>query len=225
DADDRRDGPGEEEAESVGQTGMALDYDDDDTLLPRAPVVTIMGHVDHGKTSLLDAIRSAKVAQGEAGGITQHVSAYQVKTEGGQDVTFLDTPGHAAFSEMRARGANATDVVVLVVAADDGVKDQTKESIATAKMAEVPIVVAINKVDKPTADVNKVQNELMGFDLLPEEFGGDTQVALVSAKQQTGLDELLEKILLQSEVLELKANPDRAAEGVVIEAQMEKGLG
>lgn len=210
---------------SVGEKGNAMDFDPQESLLPRAPVVTIMGHVDHGKTSLLDAIRETKVVSGEAGGITQHISAYQVSTNAGSNVTFVDTPGHAAFGEMRARGANATDIVVLVVAADDGVMDQTKESIATARMASVPIVVAINKVDKPAADVQKVQNELMTFDLLPEEFGGDTQVAMVSAKQKTGLDELLEKILLQAEVLELKSNPNRMAQGVVIEAQMEKGMG
>ncbi|CAM9978364.1 unnamed protein product [Scytosiphon promiscuus] len=215
----------DEDIFSVADKGTAIEIDDEDTMVPRAPVVTIMGHVDHGKTSLLDAIRETKVVAGEAGGITQHVSAYQVKTNAGADLTFVDTPGHAAFSEMRVRGANATDVVVLVVAADDGVMEQTKESIATARMAGVPIVVAINKVDKEGADVQKVQNELMTYDLLPEEFGGDTQVAQVSAKQKTGLDELLEKILLQSEVLELKANPDRQAEGVVVEARMERGLG
>eukprot|EP00752_Nemacystus_decipiens_P001884 g1815.t1 len=215
----------EVEVTSVGEKGTAIEIDAEDTLVPRAPVVTIMGHVDHGKTSLLDAIRETKVVAGEAGGITQHVSAYQVKTNAGADLTFVDTPGHAAFSEMRVRGANATDIVVLVVAADDGVMEQTKESIATARMAGVPIVVAVNKVDKEGADVQKVQNELMTYDLLPEEFGGDTQVAMVSAKQKTGLDELLEKILLQSEVLELKSNPNRSAEGVVVEAQMQRGLG
>jgi translation initiation factor IF-2 len=198
--------------------------DDLDNLLPRPPVVTIMGHVDHGKTSLLDSLRRTNVVQGEAGGITQHIGAYQVEA-GGQKVTFLDTPGHEAFTAMRARGAKSTDIVVLVVAADDGVKPQTVEAISHAKAAEVPIIVAINKIDKPDADPQRVKNELMQYNLLPEEFGGDIQTVEVSAKARLGLNELVETILLQSEILELKANPNRSASGVVIEARIDKGRG
>ena len=191
---------------------------------PRPPVVTVMGHVDHGKTSLLDAIRMAKVAEGEAGGITQHVGAYTVKSAKGE-ITFLDTPGHEAFSAMRARGANVTDIVVLVVAADDGVMPQTKEAIAHAKAAEVPIVVAINKMDVPGANADRVKKDLADAHLLSEDWGGDVIMVPVSAKTRMGLDLLLENISLQAEVLELRANPTRPAVGAIIEARLEKGRG
>ena len=190
----------------------------------RAPVVTIMGHVDHGKTSLLDYIRKAKVASGEAGGITQHIGAYHVDTENGS-ITFLDTPGHAAFTAMRARGAQATDIVVLVVAADDGVMPQTIEAIQHAKAAGVPIVVAVNKVDKPDADPDRVMNELTRYSVIPEEWGGENQFVKVSAKSGEGIDDLLNSILLQSEVLELTAVRDAMASGVVIESRLDKGRG
>ncbi|MGQ9646668.1 MAG: translation initiation factor IF-2 [Thermodesulfobacteriota bacterium] len=193
-------------------------------LKPRPPVVTIMGHVDHGKTMLLDAIRKSNVVSGEAGGITQHIGAYDVQLENGH-VVFIDTPGHEAFTAMRARGAQVTDIVVLVVAADDGVMPQTKEAIDHARAAKVPIVVAINKIDKPNANPEKVKKDLADYGLVPEQWGGNTLFAEVSAKQKTGIKELLELILLQAEILELKANPDKPARGVIIEAKLDKGRG
>ena len=198
--------------------------DNPEDLQPRAPVVTIMGHVDHGKTSLLDAIRHANVVSGEAGGITQHIGAYHVDTPRGS-ITFLDTPGHEAFTAMRARGAKATDIVILVVAADDGVMPQTKEAIAHAKAAEVPVVVAMNKIDKPEANVERVKAELVAEGVVPEEFGGDAPFVPVSAKTGQGVDALLEQVLLQAEVLELTAPTDAAARGLVIEARLDKGRG
>ncbi|MCL7487278.1 MAG: translation initiation factor IF-2 [Desulfobulbaceae bacterium] len=191
---------------------------------PRPPVVTVMGHVDHGKTSILDAIRKTDVAEGEAGGITQHIGAYHVQAPSGE-IVFVDTPGHAAFTEMRSRGAKVTDIVVLVVAADDGVMEQTKEAIAHAKAAEVPIVVAVNKIDKDNADPERVKRELSDYGLIPEGWGGDTIYCETSAKKNIGIDELLENIQLQAEVLELKADPKRKARGTVIEAQLHKGRG
>ncbi|HVQ07480.1 MAG TPA: translation initiation factor IF-2 [Allosphingosinicella sp.] len=201
------------------------DVDAAATLQPRPPVVTIMGHVDHGKTSLLDAIRGADVVSGEAGGITQHIGAYQVTVPDGSKVTFLDTPGHEAFTEMRARGANVTDIVILVVAADDGLKPQTIEAINHTKAAGVPMIVAINKVDKPGANPQKVREELLQHEVMVEAMSGDVQDVEVSALKKTGLDKLLEAIALQAELLELKANPDRAAEGAVVEAKLDKGRG
>lgn len=196
-----------------------------ETLQPRPPVVTIMGHVDHGKTSLLDALRGTDVVRGEAGGITQHIGAYQVTLKDKSKVTFLDTPGHEAFSEMRARGANVTDIVVLVVAADDGLMPQTIEAINHTKAAGVPMIVAINKIDKPEANAQRVRERLLEHDVQVEEMGGETQDVEVSALKKTGLDQLIEKIQLQAELMELKANPDREAEGNVVEAKLDKGRG
>lgn len=223
--------------EEMGHTAHAAKLDDpeallatggeehaDAELLPRAPVVTVMGHVDHGKTSLLDYIRRAKVASGEAGGITQHIGAYHVETPRGM-ITFLDTPGHEAFTAMRARGAKATDIVILVVAADDGVMPQTKEAIAHAKAAGVPLVVAINKIDKPGANMDRVKQELIAEQVVPEEYGGDSPFVPVSAKTGEGIDALLEQVLLQAEVLELKAPVDAQARGLVVEAKLDKGRG
>ncbi|WP_439543529.1 translation initiation factor IF-2 [Hyphomicrobium sp.] len=212
-------------SEADVESGFFRDVDDGEQQQPRAPVVTIMGHVDHGKTSLLDAIRQTNVVSGEAGGITQHIGAYQVTTPAGDKVTFIDTPGHAAFTAMRARGAKVTDIVVLVVAADDGVMPQTVEAINHAKAANVPIIVAINKIDKPSADPKRVQTDLLSHEIVVESMGGDTLEVPVSALKRTNLDKLLETIHLQAEVLDLKANPERSAEGVVIEAKLERGRG
>ncbi|UYH53953.1 translation initiation factor IF-2 [Qipengyuania sp. SS22] len=201
------------------------DVDPPETLKPRPAVVTIMGHVDHGKTSLLDALRGANVVKGEAGGITQHIGSYQVQTKGGDAITFLDTPGHAAFTEMRQRGANVTDIVVLVVAADDGIMPQTIEAINHTKAAGVPMIVAINKMDKPEANPDNIRTRLLEHEVIVEKMSGEVQDVEISAKEKTGLDKLLDAISLQAELLELKANPDRMAEATVIEAQLDKGRG
>lgn len=212
--------------EVVKDEDILFDDSDDreEDLLPRAPVVVVMGHVDHGKTSLLDAIRKTNVIGGEAGGITQHIGAYKVKV-GQREITFLDTPGHEAFTSMRARGAQITDIAILVVAADDGIKPQTVEAINHAKAAGIPIIVAINKIDLPNANIDKVKQELMTYELVPEEWGGETICCPISAKNNLNIDNLLEMVLLQADILDLKANPDRQSKGTVIEARLDKALG
>jgi translation initiation factor IF-2 len=224
DEDEYDDDEDDDMEDTALESGIAFDEDDPEDLKPRPPVVTIMGHVDHGKTSLLDAIRNTRVTAGEAGGITQAISAYQVEHEG-SSITFIDTPGHAAFTDMRERGANTADMIILVVAADDSVKQQTADSIACARQAGVPLLVAVNKIDLDTADPNRVLADLAGYEVLTEDLGGDILCSQISAKEGTNLDDLLSKIMLQAEVLDLKANPDRDAQGVVIEARVEKGLG
>ena len=213
-----------EEKVDVIEELLKEEEEDESTMVSRPPVVCVMGHVDHGKTSLLDAIRNTHVTRGEAGGITQHIGAYQVSLKG-RKVTFLDTPGHEAFTAMRARGAEVTDIVIIVVAADDGVMPQTKEAVDHAKAAGVPIVVAVNKIDKPGANPDRIMSEMSELGIMPEEWGGDTIFTQVSAKKGTGVPELLETMLLVADMQELKANPDTNASGTVIEAKLDKGRG
>src|ERR1700752_4421137 len=221
--------PEDEDRELLAQFNIDLDADvAEDRPVPRPPVVTVMGHVDHGKTKLLDAIRKTNVVAGEAGGITQHIGAYQVHVQHeGEDraITFIDTPGHEAFTAMRARGAQATDIVILVVAADDGVMPQTVEALNHARAANVPIIVAVNKIDKPESDPDRVKRELSNHGLVPEDWGGQTIFVGTSAKRGTGIDQLLEMTALQAEILELSANPSRAAKGVIIESRLDRGRG
>jgi translation initiation factor IF-2 len=205
-------------------TAEPVFHDAEEALVERPPVVTIMGHVDHGKTSLLDAIRSTRVAAGEAGGITQHIGAYQVQSDG-KEITFLDTPGHEAFTAMRARGAKVTDIAVIVVAADDGVKPQTQEAVDHAKEADVQIIVAINKIDKEGADPNRVRGEMAGIGLQPVDWGGDIDFVDVSARTKEGLDTLLDTLVTQAELMELRANPEAPASGTVIESKLDPGRG
>ena len=207
------------------QDEIEEEKDDEKDLLPRAPIVTIMGHVDHGKTSLMDYIRKSNVIAGESGGITQHIGAYEVTLDDGQKISFLDTPGHAAFTAMRARGAKVTDIVIIVVAADDRVMPQTKEAISHAQAAGVPIIFAINKIDLPNSDAEKIKGELAEINMLVEDWGGKYQSSDISAKEGTGVQELLEKVLLESEMLALTANPNRNAQGTVVEASLDKGKG
>lgn len=214
----------QEETGEVPQWRQMIAGEESAQLIARPPVVTILGHVDHGKTSLLDAIRSTEVAAGEAGGITQHIGAYQVEKKG-RLITFLDTPGHAAFTQMRARGAQGADIVVLVVAADDGVMPQTREAIAHAKAARVPMMVALNKIDKPNANPDRVKQQLAELELVPDDWGGNTVVVPVSAKQKQGIDDLLEGILLVADSTEIKANPNGKVIGTVIEAELDKSKG
>ncbi|NKB55348.1 MAG: translation initiation factor IF-2 [Alphaproteobacteria bacterium] len=212
-------------SESDVEIGLDGTPDQEESLVSRAPIVTVMGHVDHGKTSLLDALRKTDVAAGEAGGITQHIGAYQVRLSSGAEITFLDTPGHEAFTSMRARGASVTDLVVLVIAAEDSVQPQTAEAISHAKAAEVPIIVAINKIDRPDADPNRIRNELLSHEIVVESLGGDVQDVEISATEGTNLDKLEEAIILQAELMELSANPDRPGQGAVVEARLERGRG
>ncbi len=214
-----------EEAYEADLPELQEEAEDESDFVPRAPVVTVMGHVDHGKTSVLDFIRRTNVIAGESGGITQHIGAYHVQLDDGRAISFLDTPGHEAFTAMRARGAEITDLVVLVVAADDAVMPQTIEAISHARNAGVPLIVAINKIDLPTANVPKVKQGLLSQNVVLEEFGGDVLVAEVSAKTGEGLDDLLEKVLLQAELLDLKAKPTGAARGTVVEAELDRGMG
>ena len=211
--------------EDVDELGEDEEDDDPEDLKHRAPIVTIMGHVDHGKTSLLDYIRSSKVVAGEAGGITQHIGAYEVELPNGKHITFLDTPGHEAFTAMRARGAKVTDIAVIVIAADDAIMPQTKEAISHAQAADVPMIFAINKIDKEGSNPEKIREQLAGMNLLVEEWGGKYQSQELSAKTGLNVDSLLEKILLEAELLDLKANPDKEAGGTIIEATLDKGRG
>ena len=212
-------------SDSDVEIGLSGEADEEESLFPRAPIVTVMGHVDHGKTSLLDALRKTDVAAGEAGGITQHIGAYQVRLSSGAEITFLDTPGHEAFTSMRARGASVTDIVVLVIAAEDSVQPQTAEAISHAKAGNVPIIVAINKCDRPDADPNRIRNELLSHEIVVESLGGDVQDIEISATQGTNLDKLEEAITLQAELMELSANPERSGQGAVIEARLDRGRG
>ena len=207
------------------QEAVSEDVDDENDLVPRAPIVTVMGHVDHGKTSLLDHIRNTNVIAGEAGGITQHIGAYGVTLKNGQKVTFLDTPGHEAFTAMRARGAQVTDIAIIIIAADDSVMPTTKEAIAHAQAAGVPMVFAINKIDKPGANPDRIREDLANMNLLVEEWGGKYQCQEISAKKGAGVDALLDKVLLEAEMLDLKANPNRKATGTIIESSLDKGRG